>query len=341
MTIHTAYRQPGSLPKLAIAFGVALLLLYARSTHILAEDPPGNTIDRASKALFPKHTICLTAGEDGPFFTLADLAAYTPSARPPAQKWEIRAPVWNTYPPEIADVPILPRTYPSATIEYLAGHEIEHGDRQNPYVALTFDCESGTESTRQILQILEQEQVQATFFILGRYAYLFPDIVRQIVESGHEIGNHSFFHPLFTDIEPVTATQEILNTEAVIDWAVGHHVPMRYIRFPYGGRNRTTRHHAATLGYQSAFWDVDPRGWDPEKSAEDVVNHVKGTMHNGGIVIMHCGSWDDVHALEQMIQAIRESGRVPGTLTDVLTEEQWNVPDYPKTWPRRADLTGF
>ena len=40
--------------------------------------------------------------------------------------------------------------------------------------------------------------------------------------------------------------------------------------------------------------------------------------------------------LQQVIQAIRESGRVPGTLSDVLTEEQWNVPDYPKTWPRRG-----
>jgi len=334
MDIYAIHRKTSPILKLAIALGTALLLICGRSTRALAQDPPGNTVHYETKILFPKHTIRLTAGEDGPFFTLADLAAYVPIARPPAQKWTIRAPVWNTYPPEIADVPILPRSYPSATIEYLAGHEIEHGDRQNPYVALTFDCESGTEITRQILLILEQEQVHATFFVLGRYAYLFPDIVRQIDAGGHEIGNHSFFHPLFTTIEPVTATQEILNTEAVIDWAVGHHVPMRYFRFPYGGRNRTTRQHAATLGYQSAFWDIDPRGWDPEKSPEDVVNHIQGTMHNGGIVIMHCGSWDDAHALQQVIQVIRESGRVPGTLTDVLTEEQWNVPDYPKTWPR-------
>jgi len=336
MTAHSHNRQPDLLFNLAVVFATALLLLCTPPTRAHAQDPPDGTVQLEHKSPYPKHSIRLTASEDGPFFTLADLAAYTPIARPPAQRWTIRAPIWNTYPPEIADVPILPRSYPSATVDYLAGHEIEHGDRQNPYVALTFDCESGTESTRQILALLQEEQVQGTFFILGRYAYLFPDIVRQIAEGGHEIGNHSFFHPLFTAIEPVTMTQEILNTEAVIDWAVGHHVPMRYFRFPYGGRNRTTRQHAATLGYQSAFWDVDPRGWDPEKSAEDVIDHVKGTMHNGGIVIMHCGSWDDVHALQQVIQAIRESGRVPGTLSDVLTEEQWNVPDYPKTWPRRG-----
>ena len=336
MITYTTHRQTNRIHKLAIVFGTALLLFCGQTASIRAQDPPGDTVPHETTVPFPKHSIRLEASEDGPFFTLADLASYTPITRPPAQKWTIRAPVWDTYPPEISDVPILPRTYPSATVEYLASHEIEHGDRQNPYVALTFDCESGTESARQILQILEQEQVHATFFVLGRYAYLFPDIVRQIAEEGHEIGNHSFFHPLFTTIEPVTATQEILNTEAVIDWAVGHHVPMRYIRFPYGGRNRANRQHAAALGYQSAFWDIDPRGWDPDKSAEDVVNHIKGTVHNGGIVIMHCGSWDDARALEQVIQAIRESGRVPGTLTDVLTEEQWNVPDYPKTWPRRS-----
>jgi peptidoglycan/xylan/chitin deacetylase (PgdA/CDA1 family) len=203
-------------------------------------------------------------------------------------------------------------------------------------MALTFDCEAGSGSTRQILQVLQENEIKATFFVLGKYAYLYPDIVRQIAEQGHEIGNHSFYHPLFTAITPTTATQEITYTEAAIDWAVGRHVPMRYIRFPYGGRNYTTRLHAATLGYQSSFWDIDPRGWDPTHTVTDVVEHVQHTAHYGGIIIMHCGSWDDANALGDVIRVIREQGMTPGTLSDVLGAEDYEVPNYPRVWRKET-----
>jgi peptidoglycan-N-acetylmuramic acid deacetylase len=283
--------------------------------------------------MLPRHAIRLTAGDDGPFFSLKELATYTPMPRTTPPTWEIRPLIWKEYPAEVSKTPFVPREYPPETVSYLAEHEIRHGDRQKPAMALTFDCESGAGSTRKILETLREQDVRATFFVLGRYAYIYPEFIQQIVADGHEIGSHSFFHPLFTAATPVTATQEIVYTEAVIDWAVGRHIPMRYFRFPYGGRNDATRLHAATLGYQSVFWDIDPRGWDPEKSIEDVIAHVQNTAHHGGIVIMHCGSWDDAHALAAVIEAIRARGITPGTLTSVLTDTDRNVPHYPTHQP--------
>jgi peptidoglycan/xylan/chitin deacetylase (PgdA/CDA1 family) len=103
---------------------------------------------------------------------------------------------------------------------------------------------------------------------------------------------------------------------------------MRYIRFPYGGRNWRVRTQAAELGYQSSFWDMDPRGWDPANTPEDVVAHVRRTAHKGGIIIMHCHAWDDVRALPGSIQALRDLGLTPGTLTDVLAPADRDVPGY-------------
>jgi peptidoglycan/xylan/chitin deacetylase (PgdA/CDA1 family) len=243
--------------------------------------------------------------------------------------WKAKPAFLGEYPAQIRSIPIVPRTYPTHTVAYLAAHEIEHGDRQSQTMALTFDCETGTQSALKILEILREQEVKATFFVLGKYAFLFPDIVRQIAQDGHEIGNHSFYHPGFTAMTPISATQEIIYTESAVEWAVGRHIPMRYFRFPYGDRNNATRMHAASLGYQSAFWNIDPRGWDPEKTSEDVVQHIQATAHSGGIVIMHCGSWDDAHALADVIQAIRDLGMTPGTLTDVLTEQDNAIPDYP------------
>jgi peptidoglycan/xylan/chitin deacetylase (PgdA/CDA1 family) len=178
------------------------------------------------------------------------------------------------------------------------------------------------------LETLGKNGVKATFFILGRYACRHPEVMREIAAGRHEFGNHSFFHPLFTDLSPITSTLEITYTEAAIDWAIGQHVPMRYFRFPYGRGNRVTRMHLASMGYQSAFWDIDPRGWDPTNSPEDVVEHVRRTAHPGGIVIMHCGSWDDANALADVIRVIREKGLIPGMLSDVLAEADRNVPGY-------------
>ena len=277
--------------------------------------------------------ICLTAGEEGPYFSLVDLQKrqlpkreQLISALIPTTSTSPRAATSHpSYPARLQAIPVAPREYPPETIAYLAEHEIHHGDRRKPAVALTFDCEAGTQSTRQILETLRQENVEATFFILGKYAYMYPDIVREIAADGHELGNHSFYHPLFTAITPITATQttmfaEITYTEAAIDWAVGRHVPMRYIRFPYGGRNDAIRRYAASLGYQSAFWDLDPRGWEPGQTPQDVVDYMDHAAHSGGIVIMHCGCWNDANALPGVIQAIRARGLYPGPLSSVLSE---------------------
>jgi peptidoglycan-N-acetylmuramic acid deacetylase len=322
---------------LTVAIALLWLVLF-RFSLALADDPQGQGTTSKMRGDLPRHKLALTASDEGPFFTLADLATYTAVPRTPPHKWEIKPPITQEYPEAIKGVPFVAREYATETIVYLADHEVLHGDRQRPNMALTFDCESGSGSVRQILSVLKEQETKATFFVLGKYAYLYPDIVHQIALDGHEIGNHSFFHPLFTAITPTVATRELTYTEAAIDWAVGQHVTMRYVRFPYGGRNYANRLHAAALGYQSSFWDIDPRGWDPTKTVTDVVEHVRHTAHYGGIIIMHCGSWDDANALADVIRVIRDLGMTPGTLTDVLNDEDREVPHYPQAeQPGEAD----
>lgn len=273
-------------------------------------------------------SICIAASEGGPFFSLADLSHRPRPSQETLLSATIKPPPMMQYPPELQTIPIIPRHYTSETVTYLAQHQVHYGDPHKLFVALTFDCEAGTNSTLKVLTTLRQENVRATFFILGRYAYMYPDIVRQIVDDGHELGNHSFFHPLFYNLAPISITQEVTYTEAVVDWAVGRHVPMRYFRFPYAGSSAPLRRLVASLGYQSAFWDLDPRGWEPDKSAQDVVTYIRTTAHPGGIAILHCGSWDDANALSDLIKAIRFKGLEPGTLSDVLTEQDCAVPGY-------------
>jgi peptidoglycan/xylan/chitin deacetylase (PgdA/CDA1 family) len=331
-------RRTGAWPLVRLAL-VALLWSYLvgvtstrRIDQVLhAKAPPvRERCDSPKTMLLPMATqacpLCLSGGDAGPYFSLEDLRTYTPP--PPKPHSSFTPPIWNKYPPELLYSPVVERSFAQQTVDYLAQHEVQHGDRERPLVALTFDCEAGPTSTRHILATLEQYDVKATFFVLGKYAYMWPEVVRELVDDGHEVGNHSFFHPLFTAIAPITATTEVTLTEAAVARAMGEPVPMRFFRFPYAGRNNTTRLQLATLGYQSAFWDIDPRGWEPGKTPEDVVEHMRKTLHNGAIVIMHCGSWNDARALPDVIKLVHDRGYTFGTLSDVLGAQDRDVPGY-------------
>lgn len=288
-----------------------------------ADSPNRNRLFVRPSVLVTNDKVAISAGLNAgdTCFGLADLAHFTP-------KWKIPPPVWREYPQELDDVPLIARSYSPDTVAYLAQHEVRYGDRNSASVALTFDCEYSPEIAQHMLGTLRQEGAHATFFLQGRFAYRHPELVRSMFADGHELGSHSFFHPLFTELPPLAITQEITYTEAAVAWAVGEYVPMRFFRFPYAGRNQATRESVAALGYQSSFWDLDPRGWDPTVSADDVVAAVQQRVHAGSIIIMHCSSWDDALALPGVIRAIRERGLSPGTVTDVLQPQDRDVPGY-------------
>jgi peptidoglycan/xylan/chitin deacetylase (PgdA/CDA1 family) len=149
-----------------------------------------------------------------------------------------------------------------------------------------------------------------------------------MVSEGHELGSHSFSHPRFAELSPLKVTQELTYTEAAIAWALGHQVPLRFFSFPYARGERAAGKVVAALGYQSAFWDLDPRGWDPDVSSEDVVSHIDQHLHAGAIVIMHCSSWDDAIALPKVIRTVYQHQLTPGTLSDALRPEDRNIPGY-------------
>jgi peptidoglycan/xylan/chitin deacetylase (PgdA/CDA1 family) len=317
-------RYQGILRCLALATMLIVLLPAGRSMRtpaVHADAPIYNPAYVPPTSTATNRTMCIDAGEGMPCFALTDLQLWVP-------KWTISPPAWNEYPPVLDAVPLVARTYSTDTIEYLATHEIASGDPASTTFALTFDCETYPKRVQQIVDTLHREKVQATFFLQGSFAYRNPGIVRQMLANGHELGSHSFFHPLFTDLTPLQIAQEITYTEAAIAWAAGEYVPLRYFRFPYAGRNGYTLREVARLGYQSSYWNMDPRGWEPDKTAKDVVDYVRQRAHGGGIVILHCSSLNDVNALPGILQAVRDHGLQPGTLSEVLRPGDRDVPGY-------------
>ena len=211
-------------------------------------------------------------------------------------------------------------------IQFLAEHEVRRGDPSSGAVALTFDCGFGRIETTHILNILEDYQVRATFFVEGRFVTTYPDLVARIVNAGHEVGNHSLTHPNFVGVDADRAVGELSGVLDALDALadardLANWIPLRWFRFPYGKRDSNSLNAVAAQGYQSIYWSIDPQGWRSGRTAEQVRDEVLLKAGAGDIVLQHCNSSADADALPEIIEGLKARGLELGTLSDVLRSE--------------------
>ena len=120
-------------------------------------------------------------------------------------------------------------------------------------VAISFDDGPSSELTPKVLDILKQYGVHATFYIMGKHVPGNEDIIKQIVEQGHQVGNHSYSHPLLTTLTPEGVHQQVADTQKLIGDATGGIRPTT-LRPPYGGFDRMV---AEQAGIAILNWSVD------------------------------------------------------------------------------------
>ncbi|MCL5958288.1 MAG: polysaccharide deacetylase family protein [Chloroflexi bacterium] len=166
-----------------------------------------------------------------------------------------------------------------------------------PYkkIALTFDDGYNSRNVNLILDTLENEGVRATFFPVGVWVQRDPATFRRIAAS-HEVGDHTFSHPLLTRLSDAAIRREILD---------GVKSPL--FRPPYGALDDRVRAIVRELGLRVVLWNVDSRDWTGI-SPELVTSNVVRNAGDGKIVIMHMGNWNTVRALPRIIAQLRAEG---------------------------------
>ena len=180
----------------------------------------------------------------------------------------------------------------------LQAAESEAADR---VVALTFDDGPHPELTPKLLDMLEREQVPATFFVIGSCAARSPDIVRRAFGAGHEIGNHTWSHPVLTRVPLAQAAEEISRTDALLNDLTGD-VP-NTLRPPYGAMNEGLSELA--LPRPLMLWDVDTLDW---KTRNTPAVERAATTSDGGIVLMHDIHPTTVEAVPAVIRNFKSRG---------------------------------
>lgn len=183
-------------------------------------------------------------------------------------------------------------------------------------VALTFDDGPWIDTTEEILTILERFEVPATFFVTGRQVEQFPELARQIVESGHAIANHSWNHPI-EDMDSETAIRELEGTNRLIEQATG--VRPALFRPPGGNLNTRMVSYAKRAQFAVMMWSADSE--DYYVSAPLVVDNVLRDVQPGGIVLFHDGGGNQqatVQALPQLLATLSRLGYRFVTVPELL-----------------------
>ncbi|MEU4116370.1 polysaccharide deacetylase family protein [Kitasatospora sp. NPDC028055] len=170
-------------------------------------------------------------------------------------------------------------------------------------VALTFDDGPGP-ATGQILDLLAQYHVKATFCEIGQNAAANPALVKRVLAEGHRLCDHSVHHPQpFEKLPHDKAVYEISAARDMIVKAGGPGTRVSWFRAPGGGFTADNEHIAAGLGMDSLGWSVDPRDWSRPGVAA-IVSTVQSQLKPGGVILMHDGGGDrsqTVAALKQLL----------------------------------------
>ncbi|MGI6605398.1 MAG: polysaccharide deacetylase family protein [bacterium] len=202
---------------------------------------------------------------------------------------------------------------------------IRSGPPDLAFVALTFDDGPDPVYTPQILDILRDKGVPATFFLVGKNALKYPETVLRTMEEGHSIGNHTYSHRSLIPLSNTGVYNEIMQAEEAITQITGQKPTL--FRPPRGVCTEYTRSLLREQRYTLVLWDVSSHDWE-EIRYTDIVNNVMRNVRRGSIILFH-DSGDlvkayggnrnnTVRALPIIIDRLRDQGYEFLTIDEML-----------------------
>lgn len=182
------------------------------------------------------------------------------------------------------------------------------GNKDKKYIYLTFDEGYEAGYTSRILEVLKNNNVKAAFFLTAHYINTQEDLVKQMIDEGHTIGNHTVNHKSMPDLTDEKIRTEVMDLHQTIHQKFGYE--MKYIRPPMGEFSERTLQITNSFGYQNVMWSFAYQDWDEKnqpdetKSKERILNN----LHSGEIMLLHGNSKTNTNILDSVIKEARNMG---------------------------------
>lgn len=197
---------------------------------------------------------------------------------------------------------------PDARADIVNGSRIMDQEMAENLCALTFD-DGPSPFTPQLLDMLAEYKIPATFFLLGRNVTLYPEIVERMLAEGHEIGNHSWSHPNLKKLGPNAQAEQLGATDKILR---SHGATPFFMRPPYGSFDDNTVKAANDLGMSIMLWSLDSRDW--KKLPDDYASLIstRGTIYETGelrgVFLFHDTHQTTVEALPKIVADLKAGG---------------------------------
>jgi len=216
-----------------------------------------------------------------------------------------------------------PRPNIAPTLPHIDVHFITHGDRDKPYIALTFDlCQKPELPSRfdqEIVDVLLKYDVPATFFMGGDWMRTHVNETLSLASNPKfELGNHSWSHPDLPGLREEIISKEIVKTQNSLYQLTGRQAKL--FRLPAGLYDDLTLSVIAWHGLYTIQWDVETGDPDPTIDAKRMNWAVRNRVQNGSIIIMHANGrgWHTAEALPEMIEYLQSEGYTLVTISQLL-----------------------
>lgn len=188
-------------------------------------------------------------------------------------------------------------------------------------IALTFD-DGPSKYTHDLIDELNKRNIKVTFFVLGENIEKYPDSLKFAIDSGNEIGIHSYKHKLFTKLtdeeihEQITLTKDSIYSISPID--------ITHIRVPYGSINNKVQNALNNENLINVLWDVDSLDWK-FKNKTKTYNYMIKKITGNDIVLMHDSFKTSVEAGLALIDKLTSEGYVFVTVSELLEQRQIDI----------------
>ena len=184
-------------------------------------------------------------------------------------------------------------------------------------IALTFDDGPHPTQTKRILDILDRYGVRATFFMIGVNVERYPEAAMEVIERGHEVGNHTYSHAHLQNMSEAVLSRELDRCEDALENLCEYRPHL--FRPPEGVYNPFVEHCSEARDYSVILWSVDTKDWE-HKNADEIVERTLSRIKSGDIILMHdyVAKSKTPEALEILLPQLLALGYEPVTVGELL-----------------------
>ena len=197
---------------------------------------------------------------------------------------------------------------------------VDKGDEK--IMSISFDAAWGNEDTDQLINILDQYDVKATFFVVGDWVDKYPESVKALADAGHEIMNHSNTHPHMTELSEEKMREQINECNNKIEAITG--IRPILFRAPYGDYNNTVVKTVRDCGCYCIQWSIDSLDWK-DLSPDDIYAKVMKKVAPGGIALFHNAAKNTPAALPKILEKLQEDGYKIVPISQLIYADNYEI----------------